>query len=96
MKKLIILFSLLIAFSCEDKSSDEDEKVSCNADKLETAMWAEYYKLIDESKTNSGVTQATCTSTKAAIQALRDCMSNDPDLKTDVDAAYDWTILVCN
>ena len=31
-----------------DKSSDDEKKVSCNADKLEAAMWVEYNKLIGE------------------------------------------------
>ena len=100
MKRLSLIsliFSLLFVFSCEDKSSG-DETVSCDEEKLEASMWAEYYKLIDELKTASGVTEATCTSTKAAIKELQDCIVNinDPDFKNDVNDASNWTNSVCN
>jgi len=97
MKKMIMLFSLLIAFSCEDKSSDEDKdddkKVSC--DELESNMWAEYNKLVGEYN-SSGVTQATCSSAKAAIEAVRPCSTSDPDFYNDLNDASTLVNSMCS
>ncbi len=94
MKLITFIFTLFLFISCEDDKAEE--KVSCNEVELYAAVSAEYGKLFSEFLTVSGVTQATCTSTKAAIQELRGCMSNDSNLKTGVDAYSDWTNSVCN
>ena len=58
-------------------------------------MWVEYNKLIGEYN-SSGVTQATCTSTKAAIEAVRACMTNDPDFEADLNDASTLVNSLCS
>ncbi len=101
----IFIFIALFTIGCEDSNDENDNQMddinpACNSSEaqLEQTMWTSYYQLIDESATESGVTEETCSATKDAIQNLRDCvsLSNDPDLKEDVDNASDWTNSVCN
>ena len=95
MKKIIMLSSLLIAFSCEDKISDDDNddnELTC--DQLEAAMWKEYNVLVGEYN-STGVTQATCTSTKAAIEAVKPWSASDPDFYKDVNDTSELVNSLC-
>ena len=86
MKKIITLFSFLILFSCEEEKSSDSADNSAQAkscDQLEAIMWAEYNKLAGE-RNSGGVTQTTCSSTKAAIEDVRPCSAGDPDFATDL------------
>ena len=77
MKKLAILFSLLIVFACEDKDSDEPDCSSLMA-KAEDAMDA--FETKDD---NDTATKADCDAAVAAMEAAVDCLPAGPD-KTEL------------
>ena len=68
MKKLAILFSLLIVFACEDKDSDEPDCSSLMA-KAEEAM-----NTFETKDDNDTATKADCDAAVAAMQAAVDCL----------------------
>ncbi len=86
MKIIIMLFSFLMLSSCEEEKSSDNSNDSTQAkscDEREVLMWAEYNKLASE-RNSGGVTQATCASTKAAIEDMKPCAAGDPDFATDL------------
>ena len=73
MKKLSILLSLLIVFSCEDKDSDDPDCSSLMA-KAEEAMNA--FEAKDD---NDTATKADCDAAVAAMKAAVDCLPAGPE-----------------
>ena len=77
MKKLAILFSLLIFFACEDKDDDAPDCASLmtKAEELSDAF---------ETKVdNDTATKADCDAAVAAMEAAVDCLPAGPD-KTEL------------
>ena len=77
MKKLAILFSLLIVFACEDKDDDAPDCASLmtKAEELSDAF---------ETKVdNDTATKADCDAAVAAMEAAVDCLPAGPD-KTEL------------
>ena len=77
MKKLAILLSLLIVFSCEDKDGDKDDCSSLMA-KADEAM-----NTFETKEDNDTVTKADCDAAVEAMEAAVDCLPAGPD-KTEL------------
>ena len=73
MKKLAILLSLLIVFSCEDKDGDKDDCSSLMA-KADEAM-----NTLETKKENITATKADCDAAVAAMKAAVDCLPAGPE-----------------
>ena len=73
MKKLAILLSLLIVFSCEDKDGDKDDCSSLMA-KADEAM-----NTFETKEDNDTATKADCDAAVAAMKAAVDCLPAGPE-----------------